>query len=107
LEYRKITAIVRTWSLKKVERELEKLGVHLSVSYIKGRGEFANLLSPSELDSYARLEIFTESGRAEEIVASIMDAASSGMPGDGIVAVLPVERVYRIRTKTLAARGAL
>ena len=105
MEYRRITAIVRTWSLKKIEDELDKLGVHLSVTYIKGRGEFTNLLSPTELDRHARIDIFADSARVEKIVATIMDAASSGMAGDGIVAVIPVERVYRIRTKTLAARG--
>ena len=76
IEYRKIIAIIRTWSLKAVERELEKLGVHLSFTYTKGRGEFADYLSPSELDRHARVEIFTEIGSVEKIVATIMEGAS-------------------------------
>ena len=55
------------------------------------------------MDRHARVEVFCELGRVEKIVATIMEAASTGLAGDGIVAVLPVERVFRIRTKTLAA----
>ena len=38
-------------------------------------------------------------GRADEIAVAIMEAAHTGREGDGIVAVLPVEDVYLIRTK--------
>jgi nitrogen regulatory protein PII len=31
-----------------------------------------------------------------------MEAAHSGLAGDGIIAIIPVERIYRIRTKTEA-----
>ena len=38
--------------------------------------------------------------RAEAAAQAIMDAASLGMEGDGIVAILTIEKIYRIRTKT-------
>ena len=107
MQFRKITAIVRTLCLNDVEREVEKLGVHMSITAVKGRGEYVNYLNPSELERHARIEIFSETNKVEKIVAAILEAASSGMPGDGIIAVLPVERVYRIRTKQMAASGQL
>jgi nitrogen regulatory protein P-II 1 len=51
---------------------------------------------------YARLEIYCETSRAEEIAQAIMDTAHTGQSGDGIVAIIPVERMYRIRSKTEA-----
>jgi len=36
------------------------------------------------------------------VAGAIMDAAHLGMAGDGIVAILPVEKLYRIRTRSPA-----
>jgi nitrogen regulatory protein P-II 1 len=44
--------------------------------------------------THSRIEIFTEKNRAEEIAHAIMEAAYSGTPGDGIVVILPVEKVF-------------
>jgi len=45
------------------------------------------------------VEVFIGQHRAEEVARAIMEAAHTGMEGDGIVAVLPVESVYHIRTR--------
>ncbi|MES0327381.1 MAG: P-II family nitrogen regulator [Gammaproteobacteria bacterium] len=47
----------------------------------------------------SRIEIFIAADKAQEVARGIMDAAHSGREGDGIVAILPVESLYRIRTK--------
>lgn len=62
----------------------------------------ANFFNPDWMVTNARIEIFTEKAKVEEIVAAIMEIAHTSMPGDGIVAVLPVEKLYRIRTKSEA-----
>jgi nitrogen regulatory protein P-II 1 len=49
--------------------------------------------------THVRLEAFIGQRRSDEVAAAIMDAAHIGIEGDGIVAVLPVESVYQIRTK--------
>ncbi len=46
-----------------------------------------------------KIEIWVEQDRAESIVAAIMDAAHAEFAGGGIVAVLPVEKVYSVRTR--------
>jgi nitrogen regulatory protein P-II 1 len=101
MSFRKVTAIFRCDSCEKVEQKLQELGVHgFSLSKVKGYGEYADLYSDDWLVTHARLEIFTETSKVDEIVEAIMDAAHVGIEGDGIVAVLPVEQLYRIRTRS-------
>jgi len=52
--------------------------------------------------SHARIEIFIGKDRVEAVANAILEAAHQGLPGDGIVAVLPAEQVFRIRTKSVA-----
>lgn len=48
--------------------------------------------------THSRIEIFTEKSKAEKIVRAIMETAHTGMSGDGFIAILPVEKLFRIRT---------
>lgn len=97
-----VTAIIRGDALEKVERRLQEIGVNgISVMRVKGYGEYANFYSPEGLTSHVRVEIFTAALSADTIAQSIMDAACSGVPGDGIVAVYPVAKVYRIRNRSV------
>lgn len=99
MEFRKVTAIIRGSVLERVEARLMELGVKgISVTRVIGYGEYANFLNPDWLVTHARIEIFTSKARADEIVAAIMETAHVGLPGDGIIAVLPVEKLFRIRT---------
>lgn len=101
MELKKIVAIVQTHVLENVEGRLVDMGVKgISVSRVKGYGEYANFLNPDWFVTHARIEIFTEKSRVDEIVAAILEIAHTGASGDGIVAVLPVEKLYRIRTKS-------
>ena len=104
MAYQNIVAFIRRNAVEDVRREIQKLDVHYSLTPVKGRGEYENYLTPWELDSHVRIDIFVESEKGEKIVCTIMDFASSGMAGDGIIAVLPVESVYRIRTKSLRSQ---
>lgn len=97
--FRKITAIVRTMVLEKVEQRLQDLGVPgISVMKVKGYGEYANFYRPDWMVEHARIEIFLHRERADEVARTILDAARTGGPGDGLVVVLPVESVYRVRS---------
>lgn len=101
MEYRKITAIVRREVVQDIEARLQGLGVGgITVTRVKGYGEYANFYSSDWLVSHARIEVFTTRARAGEIATAIMETAHTGVSGDGLVAVLPVEQIYRIRTKS-------
>jgi nitrogen regulatory protein P-II 1 len=55
--------------------------------------------------THARIEVFTEAHQVEEIVEAITDGAYTGVPGDGIVAVTPVERLIHIRSCAEKGKG--
>ncbi len=108
MNYRKITAIFRFELLDKVEHKLQELGVKgLSLSKVKGYGEYADFYAKDWLTNHARIELFLEEKDAEVTAQAIMDAASLDMEGDGIVAILPVEKLYRIRTKNEVKDGEI
>ena len=101
--FRKVTAIIRSSALERVEKTLAGLCVPgISVTKVKGYGEYANFYARDWMVDHARVELFVRREQAEEVVQAIIDAAQTGLAGDGIVAILPVEAVYRIRTGELA-----
>ena len=100
MSFKRITAIVRTSMLEKVEEALKELGVPgVSVSQIKGYGEYADFYARDWMVTSSRVEIFIDAECAEATAQAIMDAAHTGLEGDGIVAITPVEKIYHIRTK--------
>jgi nitrogen regulatory protein P-II 1 len=95
-----VTAIIRESVLETVEKRLRELRVPgISVTRVKGYGEYRNFFAPNVLDVHARIETFVPGDHADEIARAIVEAACTGAPGDGIVVVLPVESIYRIRNK--------
>ncbi|MCR4374517.1 MAG: P-II family nitrogen regulator [Acidobacteria bacterium] len=100
MQFRKITAIVRQERLADVEHRLVELGVPgITVAPVHGFGEYANYFRGDLLVPHVRIEIFTTPDRVESIASVILDAASTGCEGDGLLAVLPVEQLIRVRTK--------
>ncbi len=100
MKLRKINAIIRCEVLEQVERKLQDMGVQgVTVSQVKGFGEYANTYTKDWLVTHARIEIFTDEAQADAIAEAILETAHTGVSGDGIVAILPVEKLLRIRTK--------
>jgi len=101
-EFSLIIANFRREKLEEVEKKLEKMGVErINVSKVRGFGEYHNYFAPSWLETEVRVEIFTKKREVEAIVRTIMETArtgSSGAAGDGVVAVLPIEKLFLIRT---------
>lgn len=106
MEWKKVVAIIRENKLTAVQERLKDLRmVFINATQRKGYGEYTNLFSPDWSMTYARLEIYCEAARADEIVQAIMDTAYTGLAGDGIVVLIPVEKLYRIRLKAEAEYG--
>lgn len=100
MECKKIVAIVRGSALERVEERLKQVGIKgISVTRVKGFGEYANLFKEDRMVDHVRIAIFAPASCVDGIVAAIMDSAHLGIPGDGLVAVQPVDKIYRIRTK--------
>lgn len=99
--YRKVTAIVRVELLARVEKALQELHVSgVSISRVKGYGEYIDFFAPDWMSPYARVEIFTSADHAPRIADAVLTAASTGTRGDGILAVEEVEAVIRTRDRS-------
>lgn len=105
-EIRKVIAIVRTSVLERVEQKLEAFHIPgITVTKVKGFGEYTNFFSSDWMVVHARIEIILRRERADEVARAIQTAAKTGLPGDGVVFVIPVESVYRIRSGEVATSG--
>jgi len=101
-----IVAIVRNEKLNDVLEALFKAEVRgLSISRVQGHGgeterveTYRGTTVKMELSEKVRLEIGVSDHFVEPTVRAIMEGARTGEVGDGKIFVLPVEKVYRIRT---------
>lgn len=108
MQWQKVTAIIRRQALQPVEQRLREMGVKgVTVTSVRGYGEYANLFHRSWMVPHLRLEIFTDTGRARIIAEAILSAAHTGAEGDGLVAILPVDEIYRVRECRPCRRGEI
>ena len=95
--YRKIVAIVRRIRLPAIEDRLCCEGVAgITVTPVKGFGEYANAFARDLLVPHVRLDVYVAADDVDRLVAAIVDAARTGEPGDGFVAVEPVLAITHI-----------
>ena len=105
-EIYKVEAVIRYERLQAVQDALDEIGVSgLNVTEVKGcgrqkgytehyRGSQANISLLPKL----KIESIVSAGLAERAVEAIVAAAYTGETGDGLIFVLPVSDVVRIRT---------
>lgn len=103
MDIKLIIAIIRSDRLEPVERILKDIGVErINVSKVKGYGEYRDFFARDWMVEEVQIEIFTRQHKVESITAAIMEAAHTGIPGDGIVAVVPIDKLFLIRTRAEA-----
>ena len=101
-----IVAIVRAEKLNEVLEALYRAEVTgLTISRVQGHGgerpaveTYRGTTVKMELAEKVRIDIGVSDHFAERTVQAILRSARTGEVGDGKVFVLPVEKVYRIRT---------
>jgi len=101
-----VVAIIRPERLDAVLEELFRADVQgLTISRVQGHGGERGLVQTHrgtttrmELTERVRLEIGVSNDFVEHTVQAILRAARTGAVGDGKVFVVPVEKIYRIRT---------
>jgi len=95
-----VVAIIRGPALERVERALHGMGVRgITVSRVQGYGEHPNFFAPEHKVEQVKVEVLVERVHADTIVQGVLDTIHTGMPGDGLVAILPVEKAYSGRTR--------
>lgn len=98
----KISAIVQPDRLQAIEQCLLELDVPgYSCFEVKGRGHYANLFASDGTTQHTCIELFISNDRAKEVAEEIMDAAHTGVGGDGIVTIESIDALYKIETKSL------
>jgi nitrogen regulatory protein P-II 1 len=101
-----VIAVVRPERLGSVLEELFKSEVEgLTLSRVQGHGgerdqveTFRGTQFIMKLSEKIRIEIAVSDHFVDRTVKAIMAAARTGDIGDGKVMVMPIEKVYRIRT---------
>lgn len=101
-----VVAIVRPDKLNDVLEALFRADVQgLTISRVQGHGgeteqveTYRGTTVKMELYEKVRLEIGVSDHFVEPTVKAILSSARTGEVGDGKIFVLPVEKVYRIRT---------
>ena len=104
---KKIEAIIREDKLNDVKEALREIGiVGLNVFEIRGHGRQGGITLVGRSGSYQvdmlikiQLNIILSEDNLEETIETILDAASTGQTGDGLIFVFPVEEAIRIRTR--------
>ncbi|MGA9753628.1 MAG: P-II family nitrogen regulator [Desulfobaccales bacterium] len=104
---KKIEAIIREDKLNDVKEALREIGiVGLNVFEIRGHGRQGGITLVGRSGSYQvdmlikiQLNIILSEDNLEETIETILDAASTGETGDGLIFVFPVEEAIRIRTR--------
>ncbi len=101
-----VVAIIRPEKLNEVLEALYRTEVRgLTISRVRGHGgeveeveTYRGMTVKMELHDKVRLEIGVSDHFVEPTVRAILSAGATGEVGDGKIFVLPVEKVYRIRT---------
>ena len=98
---KKIEAIVRKEKFEDVYNMLVKSGIGgMTVTEARGFGHHRNGLKEK-----IKIEIYVDEFQIEKVVETIRKVAKTGTTGDGKIAVLPLEKLYRIRTGEEGARA--
>lgn len=97
MSYKYVVAIVRPDSVAPLEKRLTQLGVGgITLSRVKGFGEYKNFFSDDWLTEHTKLEMFVEAAHVAALLAALR-ASTGDVPGAGIAAVMPVEMFQHLR----------
>lgn len=102
---KKIEAIIQPFKLDAVRAALEKIGIDgVTVSEVRGHGRqkgqtevYRGAEYKIDLIPKIKLEIYSPSERAEEIIATIASSAKTGKIGDGKIFLTDIADAVRIR----------
>jgi nitrogen regulatory protein P-II 1 len=103
---KKIEAVIREEKLESVKLALEERGfMGLTASEVQGRGRQKGLSLQWRAGEYRvdllpkiKLEVVVKDSDVDAVMETICESARTGDIGDGMIFVVPVEQVCRVRT---------
>ncbi|VAW02020.1 hypothetical protein MNBD_ALPHA06-1897 [hydrothermal vent metagenome] len=100
MTYNEITAIVDLLAIKRVRQSLRAINIPgITVFRVKGYGKHKNFFRRGLMQQHSCLSVIASEQQTDHIVQTILDAAHTGLEGDGIVSVKPLSRFYSIYDK--------
>ena len=101
MKFKHVIAIVRPDIVESLEVKLRSIGVGgLTLTKVKGFGEYKNFFTDDLLSDHTQIEIFVEEPKADALVEALLEVAHCDIPGTGVVAVMSVDRFLHLRTGT-------
>lgn len=103
---KKIEAIIKEERLEAVKKALEEKGfIGLTVTQVSGRGQQKGISLQWRVGEYRvdllpkiKIEVVVSDKDCPTVVETICEAGRTGTIGDGMIFVLPVEQICRVRT---------
>lgn len=103
MNFKYVVAIVPPEAVKSLEARLIRIGVGgISLTKVKGFGEYKNFFTSNLLSEHIKIEIFTEESKVGPLLDALLEVGEADLPGSGVVAVIPVDRFLHLRTGTEA-----
>lgn len=94
---KKLECIIRPEKLDDVRSALRKTGIGgMTITKTEGFGKQRAIGRGSV--NKVKVEVYVDDFQADSIVEIILKAAYTGNTGDGKIAIIPLEDIYRIRT---------
>lgn len=101
MNFKYVVAIVPPDAVKSLEAKLMRIGVGgITLTKVKGFGEYKNFFTSDLLSDHTKIEIFTEESKVAPLLDALLEIGDADIPGSGIVAVLPVDKFLHLRTRT-------
>ncbi|MCL6507804.1 MAG: P-II family nitrogen regulator [Bryobacteraceae bacterium] len=104
---KKIEAIIQPFKLEDVKEALKTIGIDgMTVSEVRGHGRqkghkevYRGQEYEVDLLPKVKIEMVVPSGRAEEVIRTVIQSARTGKIGDGKIFVYDVAEAIRIRNE--------
>ncbi|KWF83491.1 transcriptional regulator [Burkholderia cepacia] len=98
MELKCVVAILRPEVLVMLEQRLGALHIHgMTVTNVSGFGAHPNFFGNDWTTKHVKIEIFTPDDLVDALVQEIVTVAKDQSGGNGVVAVVPVERFLRVQ----------
>lgn len=103
---KKVEAIIREEKLETVKKALEDKGfIGLTVTQVSGRGQQKGISLQWRVGEYRvdllpkiKIEVVVSDSDCPSVMNIICEAGRTGSFGDGMIFVMPVEQICRVRT---------
>lgn len=104
MKFCKVVAIMNITDYNVLHVPVQQLDVPgISVSMVKGFGDYVNEFSPYGFSDNMKIEIYTTAEQAESIAGELARLADNLTEGGGVIAIEPVNQLMNVRKLDVAA----